>query len=179
MSFQDAYIKLGTITKIHSAKGVLKAKLDLPEDFSLEHLIQSKLWLSKKQKRSCQFTLSDLRRHKGFYLLKLAEINSYQLAEELIKQDVYFPRKIILENLGAEYFLVQELVGLKVFEIDSEEPIGKVLEFVKESQENQLLRIELKTKNKFLLPLVKEFILKIDLKQQKLWVTQNWSELIV
>jgi|GEM_PF-6302723 len=181
MNSNSIYINLGKVLKVHSAKGVIKAKLDLNQDFPLETLVKRKIWLSDQKTLSSLFWVENFSSHKDFFLIKLQGVNSFQEAETLIDHKVYLPKKLIIENLDPDCFLVRDLLGLKVFSGNS--LVGEVVEFLNQTKEHQFLRIKLSSqqgkKKNFLLPMFKKFILKVDLKQQKLFINKNWPDLII
>ena len=96
---------------------------------------------------------------KGSQLIaKFKAFNDRTTAEKWIGAEVFISDEYLMTKPGENFYL-REILGFKV--IDREEEIGIIVEFDSNGSQD-LLVVESKDKKKILIPLVKEFIVKID-----------------
>ncbi len=101
-----------------------------------------------------------------FLRVKFDDVNSEQQAEELLNKEVYLPLAF-LPKLSDEQFYYHEIIGFKV----KDAVYGSVgnIKSVNDSGVQVLLEIE-HNQTQILLPLIDEFIEKVDKKNQVFYI---------
>jgi 16S rRNA processing protein RimM len=146
-------IKIGQVVNAVGLKGELKVYhfSDYKERF--EEL--AKIYLEE-----VPYTISGVRYMKDMVILKLPGINDRTEAE-LHKGKAVFIDKADVRVLPDDTYYIFELTGLKVIEEDGA-LVGTLCDVIQNSAQD-LYEIEQANGNKFLIPAVDEFILKIDM----------------
>ena len=107
-----------------------------------------------------------LRADKAMLVIKLSGIDDRNTAETLRGKILYLPEGDDLD-LGEDTYYVDELVGMTVIE-ENGSSVGTLKSVITRPAQD-LYEIEAGTKS-FLLPAVKEFILKVDIQSRKITV---------
>ncbi|MBI2251365.1 MAG: 16S rRNA processing protein RimM [Armatimonadetes bacterium] len=156
------YITVGEITASFGNKGEVKVKIltDFPERFKK----QKKFHLYKNQKET-EVIIEEARFHKNFLLLKLKGYNNIKEAQELRGGllQIHFSE---LTSLKSEHYYHFQIIGLDVYSFKDNKFLGKIKEILN-TKGNDVYILE---DSKILIPALKEVILKIDLKQNKMWI---------
>lgn len=146
---------LGRIVGAFGLDGTCKVQpvTDFPERFDAgEHV-----WL-----RGEPVEIVDAHWHKGQVRIQIEGVSTVEAAEELIGESLTLP-KDARPKLGRNEYYHDQLLGLNV-----EDESGKVLGTVQEvvpAPASDLLRI-----GDTLIPIVKQFVLKVDLKARSITV---------
>lgn len=158
---KKACLYIGFIAKKHGFKGQISIKLDghpIKDYKNLKYIyieIEGQLIFYKIEYSSIQ--------KKIFLKLKLEDINDDNLAKELIKKDVYVPRKNVTE-LQNNIFFNFEINGFKIQD-KMKNYIGLVHEIITSSPQ-PILIVLAKNENEIMIPLVDDFIISIDKKNK-------------
>lgn len=153
------YIYLGKIVNTHGIKGELR----ILSNFEKKERVFKKdfpIYIGNEKQKEI---LSSYRPHKEFDMVTL---EGYTNINEVLKykgKKVYIKKEDL--HLNEEEYLFEELLGLNVFELEEKLGIAKNIVY---NKSNILLYIE-GPKN-FYIPLNKEFIKKVNVKEEKIEV---------
>ena len=165
-------ISVAKILNFHGIKG--EAKLGFTK--GKESLIESlkKVFVLKNGEYT-EFTVSSVRFHKHFAIVKFAEFKTVNDVEEYKGCDLYIPKEEVEENLSTDEFLISDLIGMDVYDED-DCLVGKVVA-IGENLANDLLSVKDNNGKEHLVPFVKELVPVVDLNQNRL-VINNIEGLI-
>ncbi len=154
-------IYVGKITGCHGIKGELKVLSDFEypqkvfqNDFSI--IIDNNT-----------YKITSIRKHKNFYLITVNNLKDINLVNYLINKEIYVQYDSL--NLKENEYLLEELIGAKVFEND--ENLGTITDIFLGKNTNFV-----KVNNSFLIPLIDEYIKYFD-KTSKILYTKNSKSL--
>lgn len=158
-------ITIGQIVATHGYKGEVKVQplTDFPKRFEL----LKSVFCQVKDDLFC-FTIESVRYHKNFVLLKFVEIDDMNKAESLkngllrIKQEELMP-------LPEGHYYIFQIIGLEVYTVEGEY-LGTVSDVQKTGGNDVYYVRHPKTGKEVLIPAVKEFIVDINLEEQKILV---------
>ena len=153
-------IKIGQVVNVVGLKGEVKVYhyTDYKERF--EEL--SKIYLDQTL-----YQIAGVRYMKDMVILKLSGINDRTAAENLKGKEVLIGKEDI-RVLPEDTYYIFDLIGLKVVD-ENGGNIGTLCDVIQNSAQD-LYEIEQENKNKFLLPAVEEFVLKIDMNSRTMTV---------
>ena len=166
------YISVGKILNFHGIKGEAKVGFTKnQEDFfcSLKEVFVK----TDNDYRSLK--IESVRLHKNFALVKFEGINSINELLDYKGAFLYVEEETIRENLEEDEFLIDELVGLEVFDEN-----GKKLGFVVGVSNNgasDLLSVKTNSKKVVLIPFVKAIVTDVSIRDKKV-VIKNIEGLI-
>ena len=104
--------------------------------------------------------IEKLRFDKGLVVMKVSGTDDRNAAELLRGKKLYLPEDETLD-LGKDTYLVGDLIGLKVVDVDGN-AVGELTDVVSRSVQD-LYEIKTAEGKTFLLPAVKEFVLHVDI----------------
>lgn len=159
------YISVGKILNFHGIQGEAKVGFSKSQQ---DFLTKLKMVYIKQNLDYVKLEVSSVRFNKTFALLKFKGINSI---EDLIPYKgclIFVEETTIRENLGEDEFLIDELTGLDVVDLDDKQ-IGVVVG-VSNNGVNDLISVKSKTKKISLVPFVKELVPNVDIKGKKITV---------
>lgn len=175
---ESELISIGQTFKPQGLKGELKCDISLPSNFSFLELINQRVILKNSKGGKKEFVIEDIRSSNRGFVLKFQGVDSIEDTDELIGGELFLP-KASFKQLPENEFFIDELIGLKIYDckdsaFEEALEVGEVKE-VLFYPANHLLKIELKsTLQIFLLPLVDEYVKKIDLENKKIFVS-DWQ----
>ena len=155
---QSDFLSIGKIINFHGIKGEAKV------GYSNKSVIS---WLKfcyiDKQYEKIKLEVSSIRFHKNFAIIKFKEINSINELLEFKGKNIYLLKEEIEKRLDKNEFLIEDLIGMKVFD-NNEDYIGEVVE-IKETLANEILCIkpEDDIKEIIMVPFVKEIVPGVDI----------------
>ncbi len=142
-------IYIGYIQGTHGLGGYLKVKCKfscLKKVFiPLKHI-----YLNNEE-----HIISQCKLHKGFYLIQIDDLKDINLVEKYIGYDVYINRDEL--NLKEDEYLIEDLKDMKVIELESKLPRGKVVDII-DAKVQKILVLD----SSLMVPLVKKYIERID-----------------
>lgn len=152
------YIYIGDIVNTHGIKGELR----ILSDFKYKEKVfihDFKLYIGRTKEL---LTIDTYRKHKEYDMVKFYEVEDINDAIAYKGDKVYINR----DDIKIKGYFNEDLVGLNVYENDRF--IGNVETIIKNNTQ-ELLVIK-NNDRKHLIPNVKEFVKKIDLKNQRIEV---------
>ena len=166
------YISVGKILNFHGIKG--EAKIGFTknqEDFfcSLKEVFVK----TDNDYRSLK--IESVRLHKNFALVKFEGINSINELLDYKGAFLYVEEETIRENLEEDEFLIDELVGLEVFD-ENDKKLGFVVG-VSNNGASDLLSVKTNSKKVVLIPFVKAIVTDVSIRDKKV-VIKNIEGLI-
>ena len=148
----------------------IKGELKVLTNFDKKELVY-KVGMPIKIKEE-DLTITSIRVHKNYYLIRVNDINDINKITKYIGYNIYVKKEdIILEE---DDYLLEELIGATV--IEGNKNIGKVTE-IYTSNYNNYVKV-LYNKKSFLIPIIKEYIIKFD-REKKILYTNNALSLII
>ena len=159
------YISVGKIVNTHGIKGELR----ILSDFELKNqvfIIGKNIYIGDSYIKE---EIASYRKHKEFDMITLKNYNNINQVLKYLKKKVYVKR----EDLNIDKYLMTDLIGLDVYL--KEQKIGKIIDFVYNGS-NKLLVVE--GLKKFYIPMVEDFVNKVDINNCKVDVTDNVKGLI-
>lgn len=161
------YICIGKIVDTHGIKGELRIRSDFEKKDRVFKENFNFYIGDEKQKE----VINSYRVHKNFDMVTFKGYRNINEVLKYLKKNVYVDRNDL--NLSNDEYLLSDLIGFNV--IDSDENIGKVVDFVYNSS-NILLVI--KGIKGFYIPYKSDYISRIDLDNGEI-ITNNGKDLIL
>lgn len=159
-------VAVGKIVNTCGLKGEVKV-LNL-SDFANERYRSNNIInvYSEEKGINESFTISSVRKKDKFIYLKFNEVNSIEEAEKY-KECLLIIDGGLLRRINKDTFYYFELMHMEVYFDDK--VIGKIIE-ISDNGRQDLIRVEKKDYNSFLVPFLDEFIEKIDLENKKIFL---------
>jgi 16S rRNA processing protein RimM len=158
------FISVARITRTRGIRGEVAAEIltDFPERFSslVEVRVASESFESFEEIENFWFQKSQI-------ILKFKGRNRPHEVEELVGKDVQIPEAERVE-LPEDTYFDSDLEGCLVLE--NNQPIGRVVRVDKGSLENPNLVVQVDEVQEFMIPVVKQFILEVDLDSKSIHV---------
>jgi len=163
MKKEDCFY-LGKIVKKYSFKGEVILKLDTDEPDIYENLDAVFLDLGDKL---LPFFIENSLLQKGNQLrIRFEDINNESDADTILKTDVYLPLNL-LPKLEGDQFYFHEIIGFILEDVNFGE-VGKITS-INDKTAQDLFVVE-KGDSEILIPMIDDFIKKIDRKNKKVIV---------
>lgn len=163
----EEFVYIGYICDTHGIKGELKIKSKFDRK---DKVFKPGFTLYLGQKKEEQI-ISTYRFHKIYDMVLFEGYNNINQVLDYIGTDVYVKRSDL--NLIDDDYLIQDLIGLDVFE--GEENIGKVTDIMYNNSNTLLVISGVK---EFFIPLKSTYVKKVDVKNNKV-ITNNAKDLIL
>ena len=109
------------------------------------------------------------RPHKNVFIVKFEGFDSVNDALELKGSILFVEESTIRENLKEDEFLIDELVGLEIFDNESGDKLGFLIG-VSNNGASDLLSVKTQTKHICLVPFVKAIVPVVDIKSGKIFI---------
>ena len=156
------YISVGKILNFHGIKGEAKVgysknQLDFFLGLDCVYLQEG----SEYTKLDIQYS----KPHKNIIIVKFEGINSINELLNLKGKLLFVEETIIRENLNEDEFLIDELVGLDVLDIENDNKLGFIVG-VSNNGASDLISIKTNSKNISLIPFVKAIVPVVDIKNK-------------
>ena len=152
-------ISIGKILNFHGIKDEVKIGFTKGKDALVQSL--KKVYV-KNGNDEMVLTVSSVRFHKQFALIKFKEINSIDEVEAIKGLEIKIPKSVAEEQLQEDEFFVSDLVGMSVVNNDGEK-IGYVKE-VGSNGASEILEVVDANEKKHLIPFVKALVPVVDVK---------------
>ena len=157
----DKYISVGKILNFHGIKGEAKVGFSKgQEDFILG---LDSVYI-RKDNQYIPFKVQSVRLNKNFALFKFEGIDSINELMDYKGSLIFVEEGYIRENLEENEFLIDELVGMSVYDTES-----KKLRFVvgvSNNGANDLLLVKTNSKHICLVPFIEAFIKNVDIESK-------------
>jgi len=159
---------IGRVVGVHALKGEFKVEplTDYPERFfSMETMS-----LFKGDSYICSASIENVRIHegKGLFLLKCREFNDPNEAESIVGCYICVPKEERAALREGEYW-IDDLIGMSVIEVESGNVLGKVKDIIRNGG-NELYLVDGLDGKEHLIPVVDEFIKRIDERSRSIYV---------
>ncbi len=163
----DKYISVGKILNFHGIQG--EAKVGFSKGRQDFFLSLKKVFV-KKDNNYIPLNILNIRISKTFAIVKFDGINSINDIVEFKNCLIFTQEKEIRERLDEDEFLIDELVGLEVFDCDDKK-VGFVVG-VSNNGANDLLSVKTKSGRISLIPFVKAIVTSVDIKGKKVIINK-------
>ena len=159
------YISVGKVLNFHGIKGEAKVGFTKnQEDF----FCSLKVVFVKIGSEYKPLKISNVRLNKSFALVKFEGINSINEIMEYKGAYLYVKEETIREKLEDDEFLIDELVGLSVFD-QVDKKLGFVIG-VSNNGASDLLSVRTNSKKLVLIPFVKAIVTNVSIKDKKITI---------
>lgn len=165
-------VSIGKILNFHGIKGDAKVGFSKGREKQIENL---ETVFVLKNNAYVPLTVTNVRFHKQFAIIKFKEFNTVNEVEAYKGCDIFLEKSKIEESLDTDEFLISDLIGMDVFDEDGS-CMGSVIE-IGENLAGNLLSIEDGNGKTHLVPFVKDLIPVVDVKNKKI-VINNIEGLI-
>lgn len=148
---------VGYVQGFHGLKGELKIKnkFSMPEKVFMRN---KKIYLNDEE-----HDITNVRFHKDFYLVEIDELKNINLVEKYKGCDLFISRDEL--NLATDEFLIEDLFGMAI--IYNDQNMGVVKDVLKNNSQDVL---EIDYNGKYFIPLVEEYVVKVDLVKKQIVV---------
>jgi len=159
----EGCFNMGKIVNTHGVKGEIKLypfsdDLDQFEDFEYFYL---------EGEGKSKFIIQSTRVHKNMVLVKFKGFDDINKVIELVGKNVYIERKDVPDD-GEGHYIV-DLIGCEIFD-DQGEFVGHLEDVLQNSAQDLYVIRKVSDNQTFYLPVVDEFVKKIDIVNRKIIV---------
>lgn len=161
----NKYISIGKILNFHGIQGEAKIGFSKSQDDFLKKL---KTVYIQKNYEYLPFSIKSVRFNKNFALIKFDGINSINDLMPYKNCLIFVEQEMIRDNLEEDEFLIDELTGLDVFDLNDKK-VGVVVG-VSNNGANDLISVKSITKKISMIPFVKALVPSVDIKNKKIIV---------
>lgn len=164
MKKEDCFY-LGQVAKKYSFKGEVLLKLDTDEPEIYENL--GAVFLDMGRELIPYFVENSYLHKSNLLRVQFEDVDSEEEADAILKKDVYLPLEM-LPKLQGDKFYFHEILGFEV--VDKE--LGNIgrIDSVNDSTAQPLFIVH-DTDSEILIPAVDDFIVKVDRKDKKIFVS--------
>jgi len=160
------YVSVGKILNFHGIKG--EAKVGYSKN-GADFLSGLKSVYVKTEQGYKELNITSTRANKSFMLIKFEGIDSINDLLPYKGSLLFVTEEIIRQNLDEDEFLIDELVGLGVFDKETDKSLGFVIG-VSNNGATDLLSVKTNTKKICLVPFVKAIVPDVDIKNKKIMI---------
>ena len=155
-------VNIGTVTGTHHLLGSVKINSIFEET---DLIIGEKVLLEKDGKRKI-LTIKNIRKlNEKKLLADFEEIQNIEAAKELNGFQIKIRRELLPEKREDEFY-IKDLLGVEVF--SGNEKIGDIVDVMETAAHNILIIEDILNKKEIMVPLVDEFVKKIDFKNNRI-----------
>ena len=158
------FVSVGKILNFHGIKG--EAKVGCSKNQQDFFLSLDTVYLKDKDKYT-PLNISYAKPHKNMMLVKFDGIDSINGLLEYKGCLLFVDEDVIRNTLAEDEFLIDELVGLEVFDTKNGEKLGFVVG-VSNNGATDLISIKTNSKNVSLVPFVKAIVPIVDIKNKRI-----------
>ena len=159
------FISIGKILNFHGIQGEAKVGISRNQEDFLKTLKQVYIKNPETDDYS-ELNIVNIKFNKKFAIIKFKEFNSINDLLPFKGTLIFVQEEFVRENLKEEEFLIDELTGLEVFDMQDNK-IGVAIG-VCNNGVNDFISIKSKTQKISLVPFVKELVPKVDIKNKKI-----------
>lgn len=162
----NKYVSVGKIVNFHGIKGEAKVGYSRNQQDFFTSL--DTVYLKDKDNYTSLHILS-AKPLKNMMIVKFEGIDSINDILELKGKLLFVEESVIRENLNEDEFLIDELVGLEVFDNENGQKLGFVIG-VSNNGASDLISIKTNSKKISLVPFVKAIVPIVDIKNKKIMI---------
>lgn len=159
------YVSVGKILNFHGIKGDAKVGFSKNQH---DFLASLDAVFVKKNNEYVLLNIDNIRFHKNFAIMKFEGINSIDELLEYKGAFLYVEESTIREALEEDEFLIDELVGMELFDTNDKKQ-GFVVG-VSNNGANDLLSVKTNSKKIVLIPFVKAIVTDVNIKERKVMI---------
>lgn len=157
-------VNIGTIVGTHHLRGSVKINSIFE---NIELIKNERVLLEKNDKKKLLVVKNIKRLNDKKAILNFEEIDNIDAAKELNGYKVKI-RRDLLPKRDEDDFYVKDLFGIEVF--SENEKIGEVVDVMETAAHNILIIEDIDTKKEIMVPLIDEFVAKIDFPNNRIEV---------
>ena len=158
------FISVGKILNFHGVKGEAKFGYSKNREEFLSKLVTVYIQVKNEYR---ELEISQLKFTPKCAIIKFKGIDSLNDILEYKGCVVFAQETVVRENLEDDEFLIDELVGLNVY--DGDERVGSVVG-VSNNGASDLLSVKTNAKKVCLVPFVKAIVLSVDIKSERIQI---------
>lgn len=162
----NKYVSVGKIVNFHGIKGEAKVGYSKNQQDFFTSL--DTVYLKDKDNYTSLHILF-AKPLKNMMIVKFEGIDSINDILELKGKLLFVEESVIRENLNEDEFLIDELVGLEVFDNENGQKLGFVIG-VSNNGASDLISIKTNSKKISLVPFVKAIVPIVDIKNKKIMI---------
>lgn len=159
----EKYISVGKILNFHGIKGEAKVGFSRGQE---NFILDLDVVYIQKDREYVPLNIENVRLNKNFALFKFEGINSINDLLPYKGLILFVEESYIRKNLDENEFLIDELVGMDVYDTANKK-LGFVVG-VSNNGANDLLSVKTTSKKICLVPLVEAFIKNVDLQSKSI-----------
>lgn len=160
------YISVGKILNFHGING--EAKVGYSKNQQDFFLSLKSVYLRQGNEYK-EFEITSVRQNKNFLIVKFKDINSINDIIPYKGELLFVEEDLIRETLDEDEFLIDEMVGLEVFDAADDKKLGFVIG-VSNNGANDLISVKTNSKKICLIPFVKAIVPVVDIKNKKIMI---------
>ena len=157
-------VNIGTIVGTHHLRGSVKINSIFE---NIELIENERVLLEKNDKKKLLVVKNIKRLNDKKAILNFEEIDNIDAAKELNGYKVKI-RRDLLPKRDEDDFYLKDLFGIEVF--SENEKIGEVVDVMETAAHNILIIEDIDTKKEIMVPLIDEFVAKIDFPNNRIEV---------
>jgi len=160
------YISVGKIVNFHGVKG--EARVGYSKN-RLDFFLSLDSVFVKNGSEYEKLGIVSSRPHKNFLIVKFRGIDDIN---ELLKYKgclLFVEAGVVRENLSEDEFLIDEMIGLEVFDSSNDKKLGFVIG-VSNNGASDLLSVKTNSKKVCLIPMVKAIVTSVSIKDKKIMI---------
>ena len=162
----DKFISVGKILNFHGIKG--EAKVGYSKKRQVFFMSLECVYV-KTEKEYKKLEIVSCRPNKNFLLVKFKGIDSINDILPYKGMLLFADEETIRENLEEDEFLIDELVGMGIYDSENDQNLGFVIG-VSNNGTTDLLSVKTNTKQIRLVPFVKAIVPDVDIKNKKIMI---------
>ena len=160
----DKYVSVGKILNFHGIKG--EAKVGFSQNRQ-DFVLSLKSVYVKNGHDYKELVITSSRLNNKFLIIKFGGIDSIDELLEYKGSLLFVKEETIRENLEEDEFLIDELVGMGVYDKETGKSLGFVIG-VSNNGATDLLSVKTNTKHISLIPFVKAIVPDVNIKEKKI-----------
>ncbi len=160
------YISVGKILNFHGING--EAKVGYSKNQQDFFMSLNSVYLRQGNEYK-EFEIASVRQNKNFLIVKFKDINSINDIIPYKGELLFVEEDLIRETLDEDEFLIDEMVGLEVFDVADDKKLGFVIG-VSNNGANDLISVKTNSKKICLVPFVKAIVPVVDIKNKKIMI---------
>lgn len=164
----DKYIRIGRMINTHGIKGEIKIRSY--SDFDEQRYVKGNTIYMKVNEEMMPLTVKSYRVHKGFPLVSFEELKDINAVEKYRECELYITDDM-REELDEGYYY-DELEGLDAYDTEGN-LLGTTIGIEETNGAQDNLRIETKSGKTFLVPYIEEFIVEVDLDENRIVIAMQ------
>lgn len=164
----DKYIRIGRMINTHGIKGEIKIRSY--SDFDEQRYVKGNTVYMKVNEEMMPLTVKSYRVHKGFPLVSFEELKDINAVEKYRECELYITDDM-REELDEGYYY-DELEGLDAYDTEGN-LLGTTIGIEETNGAQDNLRIETESGKTFLVPYIEEFIVEVDLDENRIVIAMQ------